>query len=157
MSPQWCLQYQHYMVVYVCRLGAPFPSRDFSGGRCFLAVTVFRPSQYAFVRHILHAALHAAFPSAFPSRGHCFSARSVCVRLGIASVRFFRGRYSWMCVCVSLHISIRLLLFSRSLFLDVCMCVARRLLAAPHDGCWLIPPFCGVTATDASILRCCGH
>ena len=28
---------------------------------------------------------------------------------GIASVRFFRGRYSWMYVCVSLHISIGLL------------------------------------------------
>ena len=35
---------------------------------------------------------------------------------GIASVRFFRGRYSWMCVCVSLHISIGLLVFRGPLF-----------------------------------------
>ena len=40
----------------------------------FFAVTVFRPGQYASVRH-------AAFPSREALfRGHCFSVRSVCVR-----------------------------------------------------------------------------
>ena len=127
------------------------------------AVTVFRPSQYAFVRH-----------AAFPSR----EAVDVCMCVAPYFNMTFGGVFR-----ITKHgPHFAVVCFPRRLLAaphDGCWPLlttaagrsSRWLLAAPHDGCWpllttaanrssrrlLAAPHDSVAATDVSILRCYGH